>query len=230
MRTLALFFFILLSLFFLPSPISAQEACVETVCPPGALKRSPTECAQGGLTGNPVPPVTPMCAAGKIPSNPRDLSKCFCNPAGTVAAPTPPAPPTAQPTPCTGPSCSNGGGQLCWIAPGSPDNGKPVPAGTVPAAGTKTGILTAIGCIPTEPQSLIEGLLRYGTLAAGGIAFLLMILAAFQMITAEGNPNVIKASQEKFYSAIIGLLLIIFSVLLLQVIGVDLLGLRGFGS
>jgi hypothetical protein len=92
------------------------------------------------------------------------------------------------------------------------------------------GVLTAIGCIPNEPQKLVESILKYGTLAAGGVAFLLMLLAAIQMITAEGNPNTIKTSQEKFYSAIIGLLLIIFSVLLMQVIGIDLLGLKGFGK
>lgn len=92
------------------------------------------------------------------------------------------------------------------------------------------GIMTAIGCIPTEPKALVEGLLKYGTLAAGGIAFLVMIFAALQMITAEGNPESIKAAQEKFYSAIIGLLLIIFSVLLMQVIGVDILGLPGFNN
>lgn len=90
------------------------------------------------------------------------------------------------------------------------------------------GILTAIGCVPVQPQILTERLLRYGTLAAGGVAFLLMLLAGLQMITAEGNPNTIKTAQERFYSAIIGLLLIVFSVLLMQVIGVDLLGLKGF--
>lgn len=105
--------------------------------------------------------------------------------------------------------CSNAGGIKC-------------PEGTA-------GISTGIGCVPTEPKALVEGLLRYGTLSAGGIAFLLMILAALQMITAEGNPNTIKSAQERFYSAIIGLLLIIFSVLLMQVIGVDLLGLKDFG-
>lgn len=91
------------------------------------------------------------------------------------------------------------------------------------------GIMTAIGCVPTQPQKLVEGLLKYGTFAAGGIAFLIMILGAIQMITAEGNPESIKHAQERFYSAIIGLLLIIFAVLLMQVIGVDILGLPGFG-
>lgn len=131
---------------------------------------------------------------------------------------------TVKRTPnCTGESCSKGTGQRCYL-----DSGKPVPDGQTPP-NDSVGVLTAIGCVPSEPRTLVNNILRYGTFAAGGIAFLLMILAALQMITAEGNPNVIKTSQEKFYSAIIGLLLIIFSVLLMQVIGVDLLGLRGFG-
>jgi hypothetical protein len=106
-------------------------------------------------------------------------------------------------------------------APGSCTSSKGQPC----SDGTSNGIMTAIGCVPTEPRELVNDLLRYGIMAAGGIAFLLMLLGALQMITAEGNPESIKHGQERFYSAIIGLLLIIFSVLLMQVIGVDILGL-----
>lgn len=120
------------------------------------------------------------------------------------------------PKQCVGAECAKGAGISCNTSSGTSEEGG-------------KGIMTAIGCIPSQPQQLVEGLLRYGTLAAGGVAFLIMIIAALQMITAEGNPNVIKTSQEKFYSAIIGLLLIVFSVLLMQVIGFDLLGLQGFG-
>lgn len=103
-------------------------------------------------------------------------------------------------------------------------------AKAVPCPDGLPGIMTAIGCVPTEPKALVEGLLKYGTLAAGGIAFLIMIIASLQLITAEGNPEIIKSAQERFYSAIIGLLLIIFAVLLMQVIGFDILGLPGFGK
>lgn len=111
-------------------------------------------------------------------------------------------------------NCSSAKGVGCGTVTGSTDN--------------SGGIMTAIGCIPSEPRALVQGILWYGTMAAGSIAFLLMILGALQLITAEGNPESIKHGQERFYSAIIGLLLIIFSVLLMQVIGVDLLGLRNF--
>lgn len=90
------------------------------------------------------------------------------------------------------------------------------------------GIETAIGCVPTEPQKLIEGLLRFATGIGGGIALLLMIFGAFQMIVSSGNPETLKKGQEQFTSAIIGLLFIIFSILLLQVIGVNILQIPGF--
>lgn len=126
-----------------------------------------------------------------------------------------PAAPTEDECKKDSSKCTKGGGQRCLAGPGTPD-----PNGT--------GILTAIGCIPTEPKALVEGLLKYGTVAAAAIAFILMLLGALGMITAEGNPEVIKNSQERFYAAIIGLLFIIFAVLLMQVIGVDILGLPGF--
>lgn len=113
----------------------------------------------------------------------------------------------------------------------STKTGEAVPPGTIgnPTAGWD-GFMTAIGCVPSKPDALVNSLIKYSSFAAGGIAFLLMLLASLQMITAEGNPESIKKAQEKFYSAIIGLLLIIFSVLLMQVIGVDILGLPGFGK
>ncbi|MFH0937082.1 MAG: pilin [Candidatus Daviesbacteria bacterium] len=90
------------------------------------------------------------------------------------------------------------------------------------------GIQTAIGCIPTQPQALIQGILRFTTGAGGGIALLLMIWGAFQMITSAGNPESVKKGADQITSAIIGLLFIIFSVLLLQVIGVDILDIKEF--
>ena len=63
----------------------------------------------------------------------------------------------------------------------------------------------------------------------GGIAFLFMLLGAFQMITSAGNPDSISAGKDRFTSAIIGLLFVIFSVLLLQIIGAGILKIPGFG-
>ncbi len=108
---------------------------------------------------------------------------------------------------CSGSDCTRGSGESC-------DN--------------NTGLQTAIGCIHTDPKALIEDLLKLATGIGGGIAFLLMIFGAFRMITSQGNPQELKEGQEIFTNAIIGLLFIIFSVLLMQIIGVNILNLPGF--
>ncbi|MBU3957436.1 pilin [Patescibacteria group bacterium] len=109
----------------------------------------------------------------------------------------------------------------CTSAAGIPCNPEGGGSGT-------GGIMTAIGCIPTEPTVLIQSLLQFFIGIGGGIALLLMIYGAFLMIISAGNPEGVKRGQEQFYSAIIGLLFIIFSILLLQIIGVDILNIPGF--
>ncbi len=85
------------------------------------------------------------------------------------------------------------------------------------------GVMTAIGCIHTEPSAFIKDTLTLVSGIAGGVAFLLMVYGAFQMITSSGNPQTLKTGQDRLVSAIIGLLFVVFSVLLLQIIGVDIL-------
>lgn len=88
------------------------------------------------------------------------------------------------------------------------------------------GIKTAIGCVPTEPKELVRSVMRFAAGIGGAAALLLMAAGAFRMITSAGNPELIKKGGEQFQSAIIGLLFILFSVLLLKIIGVDILGLE----
>ncbi|MDO8429374.1 MAG: pilin [Candidatus Daviesbacteria bacterium] len=86
------------------------------------------------------------------------------------------------------------------------------------------GIYTAIGCIPTQPQKLVQEIIKFATRAGGGIALLLMISGAFQILTAAGNHETMTKGKDQITSAAIGLLFVIFSTLLLQIIGVDILG------
>ncbi len=92
-------------------------------------------------------------------------------------------------------------------------------------------LYTAIGCIPIQNSNeLIGFILRWAIGIGGGIAFLLIILAGFQIMTSAGNPDRLKAGQELMTSAIAGLMLLIFSVFILKIIGVDILELPGFGG
>jgi hypothetical protein len=87
---------------------------------------------------------------------------------------------------------------------------------------------TAIGCLPTDFGGFVGIVLKFGMGIAGGIAFLLILLGGFQIITSAGNPEQLNAGKELVSSAVTGLLLIIFSVFFLKIIGVDILGIPGW--
>lgn len=87
-----------------------------------------------------------------------------------------------------------------------------------------TGINTAIGCIPIDtPTNFIQWFLPNLLMIVGGIAFLMMIFGGFQIITAGGDPQKVKAGQQMFSSAIAGLLFAIFSLFILRLVGVQIL-------
>lgn len=93
------------------------------------------------------------------------------------------------------------------------------------------GIQTAIGCITVleTPEIFVGELLKWAIGIGGGIAFLLILYAGFMIMTSQGNPERLKAGQELMTSAISGLVLLIFSVFILNFIGVDILKLGNFG-
>jgi hypothetical protein len=93
-----------------------------------------------------------------------------------------------------------------------------------------SGINTAIGCIPiNDTNAFIGFILRWAIGIGGGIAFLLVLYAGFMIMSSSGDPERLKAGQELLTSAIAGLIMLIFSVFILRVIGVDILGLKEFG-
>lgn len=92
------------------------------------------------------------------------------------------------------------------------------------------GVSTAIGCLSVANTSkFAASILEFALGVGGGIAFLLMIVGVFQITTSSGSPEKLKAGQELITSALIGLLMMVFSVFLLKLIGVDILGLDSVG-
>lgn len=88
---------------------------------------------------------------------------------------------------------------------------------------------TAIGCVPTDISALLKDyIFVYGLGIAGGIAFLLMLFGGFTILSSAGNPENVAKGKEMITSAIAGLLIIIFSVFILRIIGVDILRIPGF--
>src|SRR3989344_797718 len=92
------------------------------------------------------------------------------------------------------------------------------------------GVYTAFGCIKTNPQQFVADVLKLAIGIAGGIAFLMIIYGGFTIMTSSGNPEKLTNGKEIIISAIARLLLIVFSVVILKIIGVDILGIPGFGG
>lgn len=92
----------------------------------------------------------------------------------------------------------------------------------------KGGFWTSLGCIGTEPGSFAQSLLGYGLSIGGTFSLLCIFYAAFVLQTSRGNPEKIKKAKENLRACITGLILIIFSILIVRLIGVDLLRIPGF--
>ena len=89
---------------------------------------------------------------------------------------------------------------------------------------------TVFGNFGTDPTSFIKMVFSIILSLSGGIVLISIIYAGYRIMTSNGNPEVLKSARERMTSAIIGLLFIIFSFVLLQFIGVDILGIPGFGK
>ena len=55
----------------------------------------------------------------------------------------------------------------------------------------------------------------------------MMVFGGFKILVSAGDPKGVQAGGETITSALIGLLFIIFSVFLLELIGVKILGIPG---
>lgn len=92
------------------------------------------------------------------------------------------------------------------------------------------GVWTAVGCIPAEPSSLIKTVITIGVGIGGGVALLMTLIGGFLLTTSQGNPKQQETAKEMITSAVIGLLFVMFSVVILQFIGVTILQIPGFGT
>lgn len=99
----------------------------------------------------------------------------------------------------------------------------PCAPGSFDREGRCTAVLTALGKIQVEPGAFVTRMFGVLLAASGAIAVILIIRAGYQIMTARGNPEGIKEGREKIVAAIVGLMFLIFSFVILEVIGVDLL-------
>ncbi len=83
------------------------------------------------------------------------------------------------------------------------------------------------GNIAAEPAQLITIIFTIILGFAGGIALLLIISAGYKIIMSKGKPEAIAQGREQLISAIVGLIFIIFSFIILQLVFVDILKIPG---
>jgi len=91
--------------------------------------------------------------------------------------------------------------------------------------GEALALKTGLGEIPTNPTGLVNAILRIALGAAGGVAFLLIIFGGFKLAFSRGDPQAVQDGRDVITSAIVGLVIVILSVFLLRLIGINILGL-----
>lgn len=108
-----------------------------------------------------------------------------------------------------------------------------LPLSVAPVSAACTGDLvvsTGLGCLNAgDPAALIGQILGWAVVVGGGVAFLLIVYAGFQITTATGDPKKMHAANELLTAAVSGLILIVLSIVILNTIGVSILGLDRFG-
>jgi hypothetical protein len=129
-----------------------------------------------------------------------------------------------QCNPATDPTCTLTSTQCvdaCNPTPPPASNGTTI----LPTCNDGKGINTAIGCIPFgTTNDLTAFFLRWGVGIGGGVALILMLVAGFQIMTSSGDPKRLLAGKELLTAAISGVILLIFSVVIVRILGVDILG------
>lgn len=91
-------------------------------------------------------------------------------------------------------------------------------------------IETAIGCISTKADgtnSFFASIIKIAVGLGGGLALILMLYGVFIVTTSAGIPDKLKEGSEIITSAVAGLIFILLSVFLLNLIGINILGLPG---
>jgi hypothetical protein len=225
--------FIVCSFVFAPNT-SAQDlrACSQTelnYTEPATLVNSVDKCPAETVCVTPVAGDTMMCNKLKAQTSADGVEVCPGNPALYSVT----TPPGSQTCPIFKKVCYIPGEKPIYVCINDEIQGSCDPKSDPNCPSAKGqecsgGVNSALGCIKTTPQSLVSTAVSLATGLAGGVALMLMVFGAFQMITSSGNAEKLKDGRERFVAAALGLTFVALSILLLQIIGVDILNLPGF--
>lgn len=115
------------------------------------------------------------------------------------------------------------------------EKGPPPPAPAPPCAvnnekGPCPELNTAFGKLSTKPEQFIGRIFAVILSASGAIALILMMRAGYKILMSKGKPETIQEGRDQLTSAIVGLMFVIFAFVFLELIGVDILRIPGFGG
>lgn len=133
--------------------------------------------------------------------------------------------PTPPPPPCLEGWADENKTQPITILPGDSDQ---TVADKLSAIKICTKVATAFGPLEVDPTKLIGGLFIWLLGIAGIAAILIFLYSGYQLMTSGGNKEKVQGARDTITSAIVGLLFIIFSIAILEFIGIDILRLPGF--
>lgn len=92
-----------------------------------------------------------------------------------------------------------------------------------------TKVRTGLGVdFDTSATGFVSFLFTFLLSLSGSILLLVIIYSGYQMMTSRGDQEKIKVARERITSAVVGFLFLIFSLVILEVIGVDILRIPGF--
>ncbi len=87
---------------------------------------------------------------------------------------------------------------------------------------------TDLGCVPNDPIGFVTKFYGFGLGIIGGVAILFIIYGGYIILTSQGDPVQLNKGKSYILYAIIGLLLVIFGYVFVQVVAVDILHIPGF--
>jgi hypothetical protein len=89
---------------------------------------------------------------------------------------------------------------------------------------------SAFGDLSTRPEYFVKTIFSILLSFSGGIALLLIMRSGYSMMTSQGKPEQLNSARDQLVAAIVGLVFLILSFVILQVIGFDILQIPGFGA
>lgn len=112
----------------------------------------------------------------------------------------------------------------CWCCDRIISDLTPRPTLSVFGSCPVNSIDTAIGCLPVgDKNAFLAFVLRWAIGISGGVSFILIIFSGFNIMTAAGDKRKLQSGKELLTAALSGLILIIFSVFILDLIGIRIL-------